>query len=95
MSVTRKSPSRKGAAPTSKAAARNTQSRPSHPGPAGDDALAKLASDTQTAAAAVEFNINKAAEHGRDNFVPGWLRAREVAWATDLIPHLGESEPSK
>ena len=35
------------------------------------------------------------AEHGRDDFVTGWLRAREVAWATDLIPHLAELEASK
>ena len=35
------------------------------------------------------------AEGGRDNFVPGWLKARDVAWATDLIPHLAELEASK
>ena len=35
------------------------------------------------------------AEHGRDNFVPGWLKARDVAWANDLIPHLAELEASK
>src|SRR3984893_14319566 len=34
------------------------------------------------------------AEHGRDNFVPGWLKARDVAWANDLIPHLAELETS-
>src|SRR5580692_1848830 len=69
MPVQRKSPSRKAAAASSKAAARNTQSRPSHAGPAGDDPLAKLATDTQATAAAFEFNTNKAAEHGRDNAV--------------------------
>jgi type IV secretion/conjugal transfer VirB4 family ATPase len=25
------------------------------------------------------------AEHGRGNFVPGWLKARDIAWAIDLI----------
>ena len=35
------------------------------------------------------------AEGGHDNFVPGWLKARGVAWATDLIPHLAELEASK
>src|SRR5579872_6805268 len=35
------------------------------------------------------------AENGRDNFVPSWLKARDVAWATDLIPHLAELEASK
>ena len=35
------------------------------------------------------------AEDGRDNFVPGWLRARDISWATDLITHLTELEASK
>ena len=35
------------------------------------------------------------AEHSRDNFAAGWLKARDVAWATDLIPHLAELEASK
>ena len=69
MPVSRKPPSKKSAAASSKAAARNTQSRASHAGPVGDDALAKLAADTQTTAAAIEFNANKAAEHGRDHAV--------------------------
>jgi type IV secretion system protein VirB4 len=34
-------------------------------------------------------------ETGRDNFVSGWLKAREIAWAIDLIPQLPEMEPSK
>ena len=33
--------------------------------------------------------------HGRDGFASGWLKAREIDWATDLIPHLGELEASK
>jgi len=35
------------------------------------------------------------ADNGRDNFVPGWLKARDIAWATDLIPHLVELEAFK
>jgi type IV secretion system protein VirB4 len=35
------------------------------------------------------------AEHGHEHFVPGWLKARDIAWATDLIPHLAELEASK
>ncbi len=69
MPAKRKSPSSKGAAASSKATSRNTQSRPSHAGPAGDDRLAKQAADTQSTAAAFEFNANKAAEHGRDNAI--------------------------
>jgi type IV secretory pathway VirB4 component len=34
-------------------------------------------------------------DHGRDSFASGWLKAREVAWATDLIPYLGELEASR
>jgi type IV secretion system protein VirB4 len=34
-------------------------------------------------------------EHGRDNFAAGWLKAREIDWATDLIPHLGELGASR
>jgi len=69
MPVKRKSPSRNSASASSKAAARNTQTRPSRPGPAGGDALSELAADQETAAAAFEFNANKAAEHGRDHAV--------------------------
>ncbi|HLH74849.1 MAG TPA: conjugal transfer protein TrbE [Chloroflexota bacterium] len=32
---------------------------------------------------------------GRDNFVSGWLKARDISWATDLIPHLVDMEASK
>jgi type IV secretion system protein VirB4 len=34
-------------------------------------------------------------DHGRDGFVSGWLKAREIDWATDLIPHLSELEAPK
>ncbi|MES0174468.1 conjugal transfer protein TrbE [Mesorhizobium sp. M0006] len=36
------------------------------------------------------------AEHGRDDFVSAWLRARGVGWAADIIPNLipqAEKEP--
>jgi type IV secretion system protein VirB4 len=32
------------------------------------------------------------AEHGRDNFVLAWLKARDISWACDLIPHLGNED---
>jgi type IV secretion system protein VirB4 len=31
-------------------------------------------------------------EHGRDGFLPTWLRTRDVAWAADLIPDLTNLE---
>ncbi|MFD1911854.1 conjugal transfer protein TrbE [Halodurantibacterium flavum] len=33
------------------------------------------------------------AEHGREGFLPAWLRARGVDWAADLIPDLGNLLP--
>jgi type IV secretion system protein VirB4 len=35
------------------------------------------------------------AEGGHDNFLQGWLGARNIAWATDLIPHLADVEASR
>jgi len=32
------------------------------------------------------------AEHGRAGFVPGLLKARELAWACDLIPQVAKQE---
>ena len=32
------------------------------------------------------------AEHGRDDFVTGWLAARGLGWAADLIPGLIKQE---
>jgi type IV secretion system protein VirB4 len=32
------------------------------------------------------------AEHGRDGFVTGWLAARGLGWAADLIPGLIKQE---
>ena len=58
----------------------------------GEVALAFAAASSKADQALIEQVL---AEHGRDNFVPGWLKARDVAWATDLIPHLAELEASK
>ena len=58
----------------------------------GEVALAFTAASSKADQALIEQVL---AEGGRDNFVPGWLKARDVAWATDLIPHLAELEASK
>ena len=51
----------------------------------GEVALAFSAASSKTDQGLIEQVL---AENGHDNFVPGWLKARDVAWATDLIPHL-------
>jgi type IV secretion system protein VirB4 len=58
----------------------------------GEVALAFTAASSKADQALIEQVL---AEGGRDNFVPGWLKARDVAWATDLISHLAELEASK
>src|SRR5271166_5254945 len=58
----------------------------------GEVALAFTAASSKADQALIEQVL---ADNGRDNFVPGWLKARDVAWATDLIPHLAELEASK
>src|SRR3984957_2024652 len=57
----------------------------------GEVALAFSAASSKTDQGLIEQVL---AENGRDNFVPRWLKARDVAWATDLIPHLAELETS-
>ena len=57
----------------------------------GEVALAFTAASSKADQALIEQVL---AEHGRENFVPGWLKARDVAWATDLIPHLAEAGAS-
>jgi catalase len=53
-----------------KAASRNTVSGPTHPAaPPTDDVLARKADDTQTLAASIPNNPNKAAEYGHENAV--------------------------
>ncbi len=53
-------------------------------------ALALCAVSSKTDQAAIETIL---AEHGRDGFLPAWLRARDVGWAADLIPDLTNLEP--
>lgn len=57
----------------------------------GEVALAFTAASSKTDQAAIEQLL---AEHGREGFVPAWLQHRGVAWATDLIPNLGNLERS-
>ena len=51
----------------------------------GEVALAFTAASSKADQALIEQVL---AEHGRDNFVSGWLKARDIAWAIDLIPQL-------
>jgi type IV secretion/conjugal transfer VirB4 family ATPase len=51
----------------------------------GEVALAFTAVSSKVDQALIERVL---AEGGREDFVPGWLKARGIAWATDLIPHL-------
>jgi type IV secretion/conjugal transfer VirB4 family ATPase len=53
-------------------------------------ALALCAASSKADQAAIEAIL---AEHGRDGFLPAWLRARDVGWAADLIPDLTNLEP--
>jgi type IV secretion/conjugal transfer VirB4 family ATPase len=52
-------------------------------------ALAFTAASSKSDQAMIERVL---AEHGRDNFVTGWLAARGLGWAADLIPGLIEQE---
>ena len=58
----------------------------------GEVALAFTAASSKADQALIEQVL---AEHGRDGFASGWLKARDIAWATDLIPHLAQLEASK
>jgi type IV secretion/conjugal transfer VirB4 family ATPase len=53
----------------------------------GEVALAFAAASSKADQAKIEQVL---AEHGRDQFVTGWLKARDVAWAIDLVPQLSE-----
>lgn len=57
----------------------------------GEVALAFTAASSKTDQAAIAQLL---AGHGRDGFLPAWLQHRGVAWATDLIPGLGNLERS-
>jgi type IV secretion/conjugal transfer VirB4 family ATPase len=52
-------------------------------------ALAFTAASSKSDQAMIERVL---AEHGRDNFVTGWLAARGLAWAADLVPGLIKQE---
>src|SRR5215469_13903714 len=58
----------------------------------GEVALAFAATSSKADQLSIEQVLT---EQGRDGFVLGWLKARDVAWATDLLPHLAELEASK
>src|SRR5262245_4463605 len=58
----------------------------------GEVALAFTAASSKADQALIEQVL---ADGGRDNFVAGWLKARHIAWATDLIPHLIQREASR
>ncbi|OSI73152.1 conjugal transfer protein TrbE [Bradyrhizobium canariense] len=51
----------------------------------GEIALAFAAASSKTDQALIEQVLEK---HGRDEFVSGWLRARDLGWACNLIPQL-------
>jgi type IV secretion system protein TrbE len=51
----------------------------------GEVALAFAAASSKADQALIDRVL---AEHGRENFVKGWLKAREIGWACDLIPQL-------
>jgi type IV secretion system protein VirB4 len=51
----------------------------------GDIALAFAAASSKADQALVDRVL---AEHGAERFVEGWLKARDVGWACDLIPEL-------
>jgi type IV secretion system protein VirB4 len=55
----------------------------------GEVALAFTAASSKADQALIDEVV---AEHGRDNFIAGWLKARDIAWANDLIPQLAEVE---
>ena len=55
----------------------------------GEVALALTAASSKSDQALIEQVL---AEHGRGNFVSGWLKTRDLAWACDLIPQLAKQE---
>ncbi len=57
----------------------------------GEVALALTAASSKSDQALIERIL---AEHGREGFLAGWLPARGVAWAADLIPDLNTGESS-
>ncbi len=57
----------------------------------GEIALALTAASAKTDQTLIDRVL---AEHGHQAFLAGWLAARGIAWAVDLIPNLENMEPS-
>ncbi|MBW5439238.1 conjugal transfer protein TrbE [Bradyrhizobium canariense] len=53
----------------------------------GEIALTFAAASSKTDQALIERVLE---EHGRDDFVTGWLKARDLSWACNLIPQLAK-----
>ncbi|QQO23747.1 conjugal transfer protein TrbE [Bradyrhizobium diazoefficiens] len=53
----------------------------------GEIALCFAAASSKTDQGLIERVLE---EHGRDEFVSGWLRTRDLGWACDLIPQLAK-----
>ncbi|TYL72272.1 conjugal transfer protein TrbE [Bradyrhizobium cytisi] len=53
----------------------------------GEIALAFAAASSKTDQTLIERVLE---EHGRDEFVAGWLKARDLGWACNLIPQLAK-----
>ncbi|MGY4334800.1 type IV secretion/conjugal transfer VirB4 family ATPase [Bradyrhizobium sp. LB7.2] len=53
----------------------------------GEIALAFVAASSKADQALIDRVL---AEHGRDEFVTGWLKARDLGWACNLIPQLAK-----
>ncbi|MDA9505835.1 conjugal transfer protein TrbE [Bradyrhizobium sp. CCBAU 11386] len=53
----------------------------------GEIALAFAAASSKADQALIEQVLK---EHGRDEFVTGWLKARDLSWACNLIPQLAK-----
>ncbi|MGY4430897.1 type IV secretion/conjugal transfer VirB4 family ATPase [Bradyrhizobium sp. F1.13.1] len=53
----------------------------------GEIALAFAAASSKTDQTLIERVLE---EHGRDDFVTGWLKARDLGWACNLIPQLAK-----
>ena len=58
----------------------------------GEVALAFTATSSKADQLLIEQVLT---DHGRDGFVSGWLKVRDIAWATDLIRHPSELEALK
>ena len=88
-------PTKKTPDASTKAAARNTASRPAKSGNPGGDPLAQQAADTQALVASMPYNKNKLADSGRDNAVmPPQGQTSEPANAAVTASTLSEANPT-